>query len=60
MRNPADVQIYIDGVLVLGATVFNVNAATGPLFLLVHVEKTSSTDTYKLAVDWLRARFSEQ
>ncbi len=60
MRDPADVQIYIDGSLVLSATVFNVNAATGPLFLLAHLEKSSSTDTYKLALDYLRVRFTEQ
>ena len=60
MRNPADVQIYINGVLALGSTVFNVDAATGPFYLLVHVEKSSSTDTYKLAVDWLRARTAQQ
>lgn len=60
MRDPADVQIYIDGVLVLPATVFNVSAAAGPWFLLAHMEKTSSTDTYELAVDWLRVRTSEQ
>lgn len=60
MRNPADVQVYVDGALVLDATTFNVNAAVGPWFLLVHLEKTAATDTYKLAVDWLRARFSEQ
>lgn len=60
MRDPADVQIYVNGALVLGSTVFNVDAATGPFYLLAHVEKTSSTDTYKLAVDWLRARFAEQ
>lgn len=58
-RNPADVQVYINGSLVLGSTVFTLAAATGPLFLIVHVEKTASTDTYKLAVDWLRARFQE-
>ncbi len=60
MRDPTDVQIYIDGVLVLGATVFNVNVAVGPWFLLAHVEKTASTDTYELAVDKLRAWTSEQ
>lgn len=60
MRNPADVQIYVNGVLMLGSTVFNVDAATGPFFLLAHLEKSSSTDTYKIAVDWLRARLSEQ
>lgn len=60
MRNPADVQIYIDGALVLPATVFNVNASVGPWFLLVHAEKTSGVDTYKLAIDRLVARFAEQ
>lgn len=60
MRNPADVQVYIDGALVLDGTTFNVSAAVGPWFLLVHVEKSASTDTYKLALDWLRARLSEQ
>lgn len=60
MRDPADVQAYVNGVNVLPATTFDVDAATGPWFLLVHVEKSSSTDTYKLAVDWLRVRFAEQ
>jgi hypothetical protein len=59
-RNPADVQIYVNGALVLGSTVFNVNAAVGPLFPLVHLEKTSSTDVYKLAIDWFRVRLMEQ
>jgi len=60
MRDPADVQVYVDGVNVLPATVFNVNAAVGPFFLLVHVEKTATTDVYKLLVDRLTARFAEQ
>jgi hypothetical protein len=60
MRDPADVQIYVNGSLVLPATVFNVNAATGPFFLLAHLEKTSSTDACKYAVDFLRARYAEQ
>lgn len=59
MRDPADVQIYVNGALVLGSTVFGVGAAAGPWFLLAHVEKTSSTDTYKLAVDWMRARYAQ-
>lgn len=60
MRNPADVQIYLDGVLVLGATTFNVNAATGPLKGLIHIEKSSSTDTYELDVGRFVARLMEQ
>lgn len=59
-RDPADVQIYVNGSLVLTATVFNVNAATGPFYLLAHVEKTASTDTYEIDLDWMRAHFAEQ
>lgn len=60
MRDPADIQCYVDGVLVLNATVFNVDAAVGPFVPLVHVEKTASTDTYELAIDWHRTHYSEQ
>lgn len=60
MRNAADVQIYRNGVLMLDSTTFNVSVATGPWRLLVHVEKTSSTDTYELAIDALRAWYAEQ
>lgn len=59
-RNPADVQVHVNGANVLPATVFNVNAAVGPLFPLVHLEKTASTDVYKLAIDWFRVRLMEQ
>ncbi len=57
-RDPADVQIYLDGVLVLGSTVFSLTAVTTtPLYLLAHLEKTSSTDAAEVDVDFLRARF---
>jgi predicted RecA/RadA family phage recombinase len=38
-RNLADIQLYINGVNVLPATVFRLDAATGPLKLLAHIEK---------------------
>jgi predicted RecA/RadA family phage recombinase len=60
MRNPADVQIYINAALVLGATTFNVDAATGPFKLLLHIEKSASTDTYELDVNRFVARLMEQ
>ena len=60
MRNPADVQVYVNGALVLGSTVFNVNVAAGPWFLLAHLEKTAAADTYKVAIDQLAARLAEQ
>jgi predicted RecA/RadA family phage recombinase len=60
MRNPADVQIYVNAALVLGSTVFNVNAAVGPFKLLAHVEKTAATDAYEFDINRLCARIAEQ
>lgn len=59
-RDPTDVQIYADGVLVLTATVFDLSHATGPLGLLAHIEKTSSTATGKITIEELRVRYAEQ
>jgi predicted RecA/RadA family phage recombinase len=58
-RNPADVQVYVNGALVLGSTVFTAGSS-GTHYLIAHLEKTSSTDVYKVAVDWLRCRLMEQ
>ncbi len=41
LRDNTDIQLYIDGVNVLGASVFKLNAATGPMKLLAHMEKTA-------------------
>jgi predicted RecA/RadA family phage recombinase len=59
-RDPADVQLYVDGVNVLPASVFKIDAATGPFFLLAHIEKTASTDVYRAVIDRFQARFAEQ
>ena len=60
LRIEADIQCYVNGALALGSTTFSLNAAAGPLYPIVHVEKTSSTDTYKLAVDRFTVRLMEQ
>lgn len=60
MRDPADVQVYVNGSNVLPSSVFNVDAATGPFFLLAHLEKSSSTDVFQVVVDELQAWFAEQ
>lgn len=60
LANPADTQVYLNGANVLPGSTFNVDASVGPWYLLAHLEKTSSTDTYKVAIDWLRVRFMEQ
>lgn len=60
MRDPADIQIYINGANVLPSSVFNMAVATGPLGLLAHLEKTSGTTTGRVVIDAFRARYSEQ
>lgn len=59
-RNPADIQVYVNGALVLGATVFKLDAATGPLKLLAHLEKTSDDSPGEFHVDLLQVRLMEQ
>lgn len=59
-RDPADIQIYINGVLMLGSEVFKLDAATGPLKLLAHLEKTSDDETADYRVNYLRVRTSQQ
>ena len=58
-RDPADVQLYIDGVNVLPATVFVLTAATGPLFPIVHLEKTSDDTTADVRVKRIACRTSD-
>lgn len=60
-RDPASVKLYVDGVRVLTGTTFVLSAATGPLGLLVHLEKTSSTATAgPVYLDRALLRTSEQ
>jgi predicted RecA/RadA family phage recombinase len=42
LTNDEDIQVYVNGVNVLPASVFKLNNATGPLSLLVHMEKTAN------------------
>lgn len=58
-RTPGDVQLYINGSLVLASTVFAMTLAT-TLYLLCHIEKTASADTYEIDLDWLYVRTAEQ
>lgn len=59
LRNPADPQLYIDGVNVLPAVTFDLSGAGSEFKLLAHLEKTASTDVYEVAIDRLCARFQE-
>ena len=53
-RDPADIQIYLDGVLVLSGSTFKLDAATGPMKFLAHIEKTSDDTTADLRVKNVR------
>lgn len=58
-RNPADIQIIVNGALVLGATVFKLDAATGPLKLLAHLEKSADDTAGDYRVHDFCARWQE-
>jgi hypothetical protein len=59
LSNPADPQLYIDGVNVSPAIVFDVSAAANEFRLLAHLEKTATADVFEVAIDRLCARFQE-
>lgn len=59
-RDPADIQIYVNGVLQLAGTTFKLDAATGPLKLIAHLEKSSDDTTAEYYVDYLRVRTAER
>jgi hypothetical protein len=59
-RDTTSVKLYVEGVRVLSATTFKLDAATGPLTVLAHLEKTASVATGQFIVDKLCARFNQQ
>lgn len=59
-RDESDVQIYVNGVNVLPSSVFDLSAATGPLKLLAHLEKTSNDSLGAVDIDALRVRIGQQ
>ena len=59
-RNTSDIQIYINGVNVLPSSVFKLNAATGPLKLLAHLEKSSDDSPGTFNIDQLRVRIANE
>jgi predicted RecA/RadA family phage recombinase len=58
-RNPADVQLYIDGVNVLPESTFKLEAATGPLKALFHMEKTADDTTADVRVESITVRSTD-
>lgn len=59
-RNTSDIQIYINGVNVLPSSVFKLNAATGPLKLLAHLEKSADDSPGTFSIDKLRVRIANE
>lgn len=55
-RDLTDIQLYINGVNVLPASVFKLDAATGPMKLLAHLEKTSDNTTADVRIAHLAIR----
>lgn len=60
LRDLEDIQLYIDGVNVLPATAFKLDAATGPLRAVAHLEKTVSAETFDVYVDDMYVWTAEQ
>lgn len=55
-RTTTDIQMYVNGVNVLPATVFKLDKATGPLKALFHLEKTSNDTLGTVRLDKLQVR----
>jgi hypothetical protein len=58
-RTPSDIQVYINGVNVLPSSVFTVAGATGPLKLLVHLEKSTGAETPQVNVEKFAVRLMD-
>jgi predicted RecA/RadA family phage recombinase len=56
LTDDEDIQLYINGVNVLPATVFKLDEATGPLKLLAHIEKTENDTPGNVTVRRLGVR----
>jgi predicted RecA/RadA family phage recombinase len=58
-RDPADVQLYVDAVNVLPDSTFKLNAGTGPLKALFHIEKTANDTVADVRVEFLNVRSTD-
>ena len=59
-RDLTDIQMYVNGVLRLGSNVFTLEDATGPVFPIFHMEKTSDDTVADFRIDLARLRTAEQ
>lgn len=59
-RDLSSIKFYINGARVLSGTTFSVAAMTNALGLLVHLEKTTGTETADMTIDYLRVRTAQK
>ena len=57
-RTTTDIQIYINGANVLPASVFKLNAGTGPLKALFHLEKSANDTAGKVTLHKMEVRLT--
>lgn len=58
-RDLTDIQLYVNGVNVLPASVFKLDAATGPIFPIVHIEKTNNDTVADVRVKRISLRTTD-
>jgi len=58
-RDLTDIKIYINAVRVLSTSTFKLDAATGPMKLLAHLEKTSNDTTADVRVSHMAIRATD-
>ncbi len=58
-RNLADIQLYIDGVNVLSGSTFRLDNATGPVFPIIHLEKTSDNTVADVRTKFIGVRSTD-
>lgn len=59
-RTLTDIQCYLNGANVLPSSVFKLDAASGPLRLIAHLEKTAAADTFELDLEEAYVWYAEQ
>lgn len=57
-RDLTDIQVYVNGVNVLPATVFKLDAAAGPLKALFHVEKSANDSLFDVLLSKMEVRLT--
>ena len=59
-RDETDIQIYVNGVLVLSGSTFTLSDGTGPLKALFHLEKSANDSPGVVALDNLTVRIANE